>query len=240
MSGWSLERVLAGLHHDVQTKLDRARSTFAHPGTKGDASEGIWIDLLNEYLPARYRAAKCHVADSLDQFSDQIDVAIYDRQYSPLIAAFQGQNVIPAEAVYAVFEAKQSANAAHVGYAKAKAESVRCLRRTSLPIPTASGVIPAREPPPIIAGLLTFESDWSPPLGESLIAALAESDPNRALDIGCIAAHGTFWTGADGYEVRAGGKAATAFLLELIARLQASATVPMLDVRAYAHWLGEG
>lgn len=32
-------------------------------------------------------------------------------------------------------------------------------------------------------------------------------------------------------------KAATAFLFELIARLQASATVPMIDVRAYARWL---
>jgi len=30
---------------------------------------------------------------------------------------------------------------------------------------------------------------------------------------------------------------ATAFLLELIARLQEQATVPMIDVRAYARWL---
>ena len=36
-----------------------------------------------------------------------------------------------------------------------------------------------------------------------------------------------------------GGKAATAFLLELIAKLQASATVPMIDVRAYAEWLAK-
>jgi len=33
------------------------------------------------------------------------------------------------------------------------------------------------------------------------------------------------------------GKPATAFLLELIARLQNSATVPMIDTRAYARWL---
>ena len=31
--------------------------------------------------------------------------------------------------------------------------------------------------------------------------------------------------------------AATAFLFELIARLQALATVPMIDIRAYAAWL---
>ena len=32
-------------------------------------------------------------------------------------------------------------------------------------------------------------------------------------------------------------RAATAFLLDLIARLQDSARVPMIDVRAYARWL---
>jgi hypothetical protein len=40
-----------------------------------------------------------------------------------------------------------------------------------------------------------------------------------------------------GFVIDRGGKPATAFLLELIARLQASATVPMIDVRAYAKWL---
>ena len=35
------------------------------------------------------------------------------------------------------------------------------------------------------------------------------------------------------------GKPATAFLLELIALLQSSATIPMIDVRAYAKWLAE-
>jgi hypothetical protein len=58
------------------------------------------------------------------------------------------------------------------------------------------------------------------------------------LDIGCVAAHGMFTCDANGcYTVTPQGKAATAFLLELIARLQASATVPMIDVRAYARWL---
>ena len=39
------------------------------------------------------------------------------------------------------------------------------------------------------------------------------------------------------YTVTPQGKAATALLGELIARLQDSATVPMIDVRAYAKWL---
>jgi hypothetical protein len=58
--------------------------------------------------------------------------------------------------------------------------------------------------------------------------------------MGCVAAHGTFTCDANGYHtVVPQGKPATAFLFELIARLQELATVPMIDVRAYAKWLSE-
>ena len=171
-------------------------------------------------------------------FSDQIDVAVIDRQYSPLVFHFQGQTVVPAESVYAAFEAKQTINAALVKYAQDKAESVRKLHRTSLPIPYAEGVYPPKPLHHIVAGLLTFESEWNPPLGDSLNASLLKAPKDQQLDIGCIASHGIFLKNQDGsYDLDAEGKPATAFLLELIARLRAIATVPMIDVRAYASWL---
>jgi hypothetical protein len=47
-----------------------------------------------------------------------------------------------------------------------------------------------------------------------------------------------FTCGANGsYNVVAQGKPATVFLFELIARLQDIATVPMIDIHAYAQWL---
>lgn len=39
------------------------------------------------------------------------------------------------------------------------------------------------------------------------------------------------------YEILPGSKPATAFLVRLIAQLQFSGTVPMIDVQAYARWL---
>ena len=60
---WSLTDILSGLHDDIHQKLETVRKSFSHPGTKGDGSEQVWIDLLNEYLPQRYRAAKAHVVD---------------------------------------------------------------------------------------------------------------------------------------------------------------------------------
>ena len=82
---WSLSDLLAGLHDDIEHRLAAARKLFGHPGTKGDASERVWLELLQTYLPARYSAERAHVVDSNGVFSDQIDVVIFDRQYSPLI-----------------------------------------------------------------------------------------------------------------------------------------------------------
>jgi hypothetical protein len=146
--------------------------------------------------------------------------------------------VIPAESVYAVFEAKQSINAAQVSYAREKVASVRRLYRTSLPIPYAGGTYPPKAPARIVGGLLTFESDWKPAMGDALVEALQAGSEEDRLDFGCVAAHGLYSCNSVGSaSVGAGPKAATAFLLELIARLQVSATVPMVDVRAYAGWL---
>lgn len=241
MSGWSLEDILSGLHDEIQERLRIARKSFQHPGTKGDASEGVWLELLKKYLPERYRADKAHVVDSQGVFSDQIDVVVYDRQYSPFIFKFENQIIIPAESVYAVFEAKQSIDATQVEYAQNKVESVRTLHRTSLPIPHAGGTYPAKPLIPILGGLLTLESEWNPAMGKAMRTALLEGTGDKRINLGCIAAHGhyTYDPDSEGYNFFPEGKPATSFLLWLISQLQFSGTVPMIDVQAYARWLSK-
>ena len=95
MTEWSLSPFLSGLHDDIQQRLQTSRQCFAHPGTKGDASETVWLDLLQTYLPERYQAATAHVVDSEGAFSDQIDVVVFDRQYSPFIFSYQGPDDHP-------------------------------------------------------------------------------------------------------------------------------------------------
>lgn len=241
MTNWSLTQLLAGLHDDIQSRLEIVRKSLAHPGTKGDASEDVWLQLLTTYLPHRYQAAKAHIVDSHGMFSEQIDVVVFDRQYSPFIFRYQGETIIPAESVYAVFEAKQTINAGLVEYAQKKVASVRRLHRTSLPIPYAKGTYPPKPLIPIIGGMLTFESDWSPAFGSPLEDALKNEHADGRLDLGCIAAHGYFYLDqtTGGYEFVPKGKPATAFLLKLISQLQFSGTVPMIDVQAYAQWLSK-
>jgi hypothetical protein len=242
MSGWSLPVLLASLHEDIQTRLQTSRKAFAHPGTKGDASETVWLDLLNTYLPQRYRADKAFVVDSKGVFSEQIDVVVYDRQYSPFIFKYEGQTIVPAESIYAVFEAKQTINAEYVRYARQKVATVRGLHRTSLPVPFVGGTYPPKPLIPIIGGILTLDSDWKPCCGDPLWTAVGDDIAgNDRLDIGCVAAHGHFVWHADQskYEFIEERKPATAFLLQLIAMLQFSGTVPMIDVKAYAAWLAK-
>jgi hypothetical protein len=238
MSDWSLTMLLEGLHYDIEQRLATARKAFAHPDSKGDASEHVWLQLLQTYLPQRYQAASAFVVDSNGKFSDQIDVVVFDRQYSPFIFRYEGQTIVPAESIYAVFETKQTISAELVRYAQSKVSSVRCLHRTSLEIPSAGGPLPAKVPQHIFGGLLCFQSEWTPPLGTSLENELGRADKQGKLDIGCVAAHGMFQCDKTGcHVITPQGKPATAFLLELIALLQSSATVPMIDIRAYAKWI---
>lgn len=239
MADWSLKKLLEGLHDVIHQKLETARKTIVHPGSKGDASEKIWLEMLQTYLPVRYQAEKAFVVDSNGVFSEQMDVVIFDRQYSPFIFDYEGQKIVPAESVYAVFEAKQSINAEYVKYAQEKVQSVRKLHRTSLPIPHAGGVYPAKQPIKIIGGIITLDSDWTPALGKSLDDALKTD--NGCLDIGCVATHGYFLYDDAGkqYQFFNGGKPATAFLFQLISQLQFSGTVPMIDVLAYFQWLNK-
>ena len=70
---------------------DRPRQSFGHPGTKGDASERVWLEMLqNLSCRSATRRPTAHVVDSKGVFSDQIDVVVFDRQYSPFIFQLRG------------------------------------------------------------------------------------------------------------------------------------------------------
>jgi len=237
MTNWNLTILLEGLHDDIHQRLEMARKTMGDMVAKGDASEAIWLNLFQEYLPKRYQAEKAFVVDSNGNFSQQMDIVIFDRQYSPFIFKYEEKLIIPAESVYAVFEAKQTVNKGFIEYAEEKVESVRKLYRTSLPIPHAGGTYPAKPPIDIMGGILCFESDWKPALGDSLKNVLEEN--RGCLDCGCIAVHGHFFFDNEKkeYEYQSSGKPATNFLFKLISQLQFSGTVPMIDIMAYSRWI---
>jgi hypothetical protein len=229
---------MKSLHDRVTNDLRTARESLGHPVALGDGSEAVWGKLFESYLPKRYRTERGTIVDSRGSFSEQIDVVIFDRQYSPFILNFNGQLVIPAEAVYAVFEAKQVATRPNVSYAQRKAASVRRLYRTSVDVETIDGKRKGKIPQNIICGFLAFDCRWKRPFGKTLTRVLDIDQTDGRLDLGCIAAHGTFGCGTGNCRsFNHDTKCVTTFLLELMSRLQECGTVPAMDFRAYAKWL---
>ena len=124
--------------------------------------------------------------DSRGTTSDQIDLLVYDAQYTPLLAqTSSGDLFVPAEAVYAVFEVKQEMNKTFMDYAGTKIASVRRLHRTSVPIAHAGGVYPPKRPIAILGGLPRpgrMEADLQ---GEAAVKAVLSLSGDRAVNLGC-------------------------------------------------------
>ncbi len=153
---------------------------------------------------------------------------------------FEDKHFVPAESVYAVFEAKQELTTQNLSYAAKKIASVRKLHRTSVPTPTNTGLVAPKPLHPILGGFLSLESGYSPKLGDTLCdTLLANNGGQGQIDLGCIAKSGVFSYDANSraYLLKNTDAAVPDFLFALTTRLQAMATVPMLDVRAYASHL---
>lgn len=217
----------------------RGNRLIHHKGKKGSASEKGWRQMLADYLPKRYCVAEAFVIDSLGRQSQQIDLVIHDRQFSPFWFNQDGALYIPAESVYAVFEVKQDLDRSTIRYAGDKAASVRNLHRTSDSFVWAGGKMEAREPIPILSGLLCFKSRWSPPFGDPLIESLADLPTDQRLDLVCALTHGSFEAQypADAppqLDLSAPDAALIFFFLRLLERLQQVGTVTAMKIREYA------
>lgn len=221
----------------MESSLELGRNSISHPGEMGEAVEESWRNWLKKYLPKRYCVDKAFVIDSEGNRSDQIDIVIYDVQYSYFVFKHEQVIYIPAESVYAVIEVKQNLNKAHLDYAGEKAASVRRLKRTSIEVPFVGGLYRPKPLHKIIAGIITIESDWKDPLGESLRNNLKDLEDGHSIEFGCAIKHGSFWVHyLPQFRIHrsASDESLLFFFLELLKSLQAVGTVPAIDINEYA------
>lgn len=238
----NLKTLFVGLQGRLQAGLGAAKSVIGHPGAKGDGSEANWLQVLQAHLPYRYQADKAFVIDSEGTQSEQIDIVIYDRQYTPILYNQDSIRIVPAESVYGVIEAKQHIDKGVVEYAGAKAASVRRLVRTSTDIVYAGGQLQARPLTPIIAGIVALDCAWNPPFGDVFTRVISDLQPPHRVDIGCAVRGGAFdVTYGDGgkptVEVGTPESSLAFFFIHLLHRLQRAGTVPAIDYSAYGRWL---
>ena len=202
-----LTELFSGLQNQMEAYLNTNRSNIEHAVTKGDALENVWIDWLRKYLPNRYSIDKAIVIDSEGSLSDQIDLVIYDQQYTPFVFTQNGVHYIPAEGVYAVFEVKpdlqgnvvvRNESISHIEYAGRKVESVRKLIRTSSNIIDRGVSHIPRPLTKIIGGILTSANSMVKQ--ETLEKQLSQLSGLQTIDMGCAVEGGAFYVNYSGQE----------------------------------------
>ncbi|NYI68768.1 DUF6602 domain-containing protein [Spelaeicoccus albus] len=159
---FDLKRAFLQRQKAMSAELEIPLEFTTHPTAIGDASEANWVRMLKSFLPGRYEAGPIFALDAKGARSEQIDLAIYDRQYSPLWFEAGGNRYVPVESVYAALEVKQEINAKNLEYAAKKIESVRKLHRTSAPIVDIYGIQKGPEPAdrPIVGGIVALRVKW--------------------------------------------------------------------------------
>ncbi len=202
-----LKDLFSGLQNQMSAQLSTNRDFILHPGSKGDSLEDTWIEWLRKYLPNRYCIDKAIIIDSTGQLSDQIDLVIYDQQYTPFVLTQNGIHYIPAEGVYAVFEVKpdlsgsissQGDNISYIEYAGRKIESVRRLKRTTTTIIDRGKTYDPRPLTKIVGGILTSTNTFKKK--ETIENHLKSLTGLQGIDMGCAVDYGAFFVDHDGEE----------------------------------------
>ncbi len=236
----NIGEIFQGLQSQMEAKLTFNRNVVDHPTTKGTATELEWTEMLSTYLPKRYCADTAFVIDSEGKVSEQLDIVIFDRQYSPFILRQNGVTYIPAECVYAVIEVKQDLSKANIEYAQKKAASVRKLKRTSVEIPHAGGVFAPKAPARILAGIVALDGTIS----ETDQEKLSNATESRVLNFGCSLVGKTYFSfpalhpwdiNAKPYQINCqiDDNSLVNFFMNLVSELQKVGTVPAIDINAY-------
>lgn len=201
-----IHELFGSLQKQMVAQLNTNREFVIHPGSKGDSLENVWIDWLKCYLPSRYCVDKAIVIDSNGDLSHQIDLVIYDQQYTPFVLNQNGIKYIPAEGVYAVFEVKPDLQGnvdkdSFFQYTGKKIESVRKLKRTSVGIINAGVPCQPRPLTKILGGFLASTNTFTHSNNDTIEKHLKSLTGLQSIEIGCAIDYGCFYVNYTGEEI---------------------------------------
>ncbi len=87
--------------------VDVMEISSIHGGITGDYREQTWIKLFRSIIPKKFSLAQgVMIIDSYGHVSKEVDIAVYDEQYTPYVFQYDNLKFIPIEAVAVVIECK--------------------------------------------------------------------------------------------------------------------------------------
>lgn len=102
---YDIKRNYRRMEEELVTQLNYEVNN--HHGTAGGNREEIWKSFFERIIPKKFNIARSvFIIDSEGKVSKEVDIAIYDEQYTPYIFNYGLIKFIPIEAVSAVVQCK--------------------------------------------------------------------------------------------------------------------------------------
>ena len=105
--------VLEKIHNNYKSlnrmMVEEMEIASEHDGVTGDYREQMWMNLFRSIIPQKFSMAQgVMIIDSKGGISKEVDIAVYDEQYTPYVFQYNTLRFIPIEAVAVVIECKST------------------------------------------------------------------------------------------------------------------------------------
>lgn len=106
---YAIAKVKQNYIHLERSIVDQLRMSSQHHLTTGGFREEVWKSMFEQIVPRKFSIARSvFIIDSAGRISNEVDLAIFDEQYTPYIFRNGEMKYIPIEAVSVVVQCKSS------------------------------------------------------------------------------------------------------------------------------------
>lgn len=101
---------IADNYSTLETRIaNELQFSVEHHLTAGTFREGVWKQLFRQIVPRKFSIEQSvFIVDSNGKVSREVDLAIFDEQYTPYIFRYENMKYIPIEAVAVVVQCKSN------------------------------------------------------------------------------------------------------------------------------------
>jgi len=98
----SLDELFNGVSKKLKIDFEEQAKILQHPGEVGTGKENVLKAILTKYIPKRFKVDSGFVIDALGNRSLQMDIVVYEANYTPVFEIVDEKKFFPCETVVAV------------------------------------------------------------------------------------------------------------------------------------------